>query len=200
MPQLHRYFGSPIDDLDPQPHLRHALQRHPLRHAGDDARRAAAHGAASRRRWEYASEMILKARELRLRTGRGAGPLLQGPRGRESHLKRAGWTAPWQAGWINAAGDVPLRARLLPSWWPGSSCCCSACVLARARSRADRRRDVWLDLHWMLLGLVDRHARLQRRCSSPCSLASTTTSTASSRERALRLLSLQPRRMVLAPR
>ena len=50
MPPLHRYLGTPGDDVDPQRHLLEPLLRHPLRHARHhDARRSSAWGCARSR-------------------------------------------------------------------------------------------------------------------------------------------------------
>jgi hypothetical protein len=57
--------------------------------------------------WEYASEMVLKAVCLKLKTAEVPVHFLKDPVGRLSHMKRNGWLEPWRAGWIN------LRAMLL---------------------------------------------------------------------------------------
>jgi hypothetical protein len=51
--------------------------------------------------WEYASEMVLKAAKLRLRTTEVPVRFLRDREGRESHHRRAGWRSPWKAGWDN---------------------------------------------------------------------------------------------------
>ena len=51
--------------------------------------------------WEYASEMVLKAAKLKLRTNEVPVRFLKDREGRESHHKRAGWRSPWKAGWDN---------------------------------------------------------------------------------------------------
>jgi hypothetical protein len=51
--------------------------------------------------WEYASEMVLKSVRMNLRTTEVPVRFLKDREGRESHHKRAGWTAPWKAAWIN---------------------------------------------------------------------------------------------------
>jgi hypothetical protein len=51
--------------------------------------------------WEYASEMVLKAARLRLRTAEVPVRFYKDREGRVSHHKRSGWLSPWLAGWIN---------------------------------------------------------------------------------------------------
>lgn len=50
--------------------------------------------------WQYASEMIIKARHLRLRTTEVPVPFYRDREGRESHIKRGGWFTPWKIGWL----------------------------------------------------------------------------------------------------
>jgi glycosyltransferase involved in cell wall biosynthesis len=51
--------------------------------------------------WEYASEMILKATKLDLRTAEVPIDFLKDRDGRQSHHLRSGWLSPWKAGWDN---------------------------------------------------------------------------------------------------
>jgi hypothetical protein len=51
--------------------------------------------------WEYASEMLVKAVHLGLRTTEVPIRFLKDREGRVSHHRRVGWFSPWQAGWIN---------------------------------------------------------------------------------------------------
>ena len=51
--------------------------------------------------WEYASEMVLKSVQMRLRTAEVPVSFLKDRKGRLSHLKRSGWFAPFYAAWIN---------------------------------------------------------------------------------------------------
>jgi len=100
MPALHRYFGTPVSTwiLNRLYHQRfsdihcgmramtlQALRRIDIQSPG----------------WEYASEMVLKAAKLRLRTTEVPVHFLRDREGRESHHKRAGWRSPWKAGWDN---------------------------------------------------------------------------------------------------
>jgi glycosyltransferase involved in cell wall biosynthesis len=51
--------------------------------------------------WEYASEMVLKSVQMRLRTTEVPVCFLKDRDGRVSHHKRAGWFSPWHAAWLN---------------------------------------------------------------------------------------------------
>jgi glycosyltransferase involved in cell wall biosynthesis len=100
MPFLHRYLGTPVTTrilnllysskfTDIHCGMRgitkDALERMQLRSQS----------------WEYASEMVLKSVRMRLRTAEVPVSFLKDPPGRLSHHRRAGWTSPWKAAWIN---------------------------------------------------------------------------------------------------
>lgn len=51
--------------------------------------------------WEYASEMVLKSVQMKLRTAEVPVSFLKDRNGRLSHLKRSGWFSPFYAAWIN---------------------------------------------------------------------------------------------------
>jgi glycosyltransferase involved in cell wall biosynthesis len=100
MPLLHRYLGTPVTTnilnllysskfTDIHCGMRgitkDALERMQLRSQS----------------WEYASEMVLKSVRMKLRTAEVPVSFLKDPPGRLSHHKRAGWTSPWKAAWIN---------------------------------------------------------------------------------------------------
>jgi hypothetical protein len=53
------------------------------------------------RSWEYASEMVIKAGLLKLKTAEVPIHFYKDKNGRLSHHKRNGWFSPWYAGWIN---------------------------------------------------------------------------------------------------
>ena len=153
MPALHRYFGSPattavfnliygtrFSDIHcgMRAITREALERMELESNG----------------WEYASEMILKARKLGLKSTEVPVRFWKDREGRESHLKREGWRAPWVAGWnslrvmfLYAPDFFLLRSGmvlfLLGLLMTG--------VLAGGPFFA---LGIGFDLHWMLLGVV----------------------------------------------
>ena len=98
MPALHRYFGTPLttfllnfvfgtkfEDIHcgMRGLTRDGLQRIGLTSQG----------------WEYASEMIVKAHQIKLKTTQVPVRFLKDQKGRLSHLKRSGWITPWRAGW-----------------------------------------------------------------------------------------------------
>jgi glycosyltransferase involved in cell wall biosynthesis len=100
MPFLHRYLGTPVTTrilnllysskfTDIHCGMRgitkDALERMELRSQS----------------WEYASEMVLKSVRMKLRTAEVPVAFLKDPPGRLSHHRRAGWTSPWKAAWIN---------------------------------------------------------------------------------------------------
>lgn len=106
MPHLHRYFGTPITTK-----ILNLIYRSNFTdiHCG---MRGIERDAFVRMRlksasWEYASEMVLKSVQMRLKTDEVPVRFLKDKEGRLSHHKRAGWLSPWKAGWIN------LRAMLI---------------------------------------------------------------------------------------
>lgn len=153
MPALHRYFGSPATTLlfnliygtrfsdihcGMRAITREALERMELE----------SHG------WEYASEMILKARKLRMRTTEVPVRFWKDRAGRESHLKRGGWRTPWIAGWDS------LRVMFLyaPDFFmlrPGAVLLAFGLLIAGVLATGPFTvLGVGFDLHWMLLGIV----------------------------------------------
>jgi hypothetical protein len=98
MPALHRYFGTPLTTMilnfvyrtgysDIQCGMR-GLTKEAWQRLGMTAQG-----------WEYAPEMIVKARQVNLRTAEVPIHFYKDQKGRLSHLKRAGWVTPWRAGW-----------------------------------------------------------------------------------------------------
>jgi glycosyltransferase involved in cell wall biosynthesis len=153
MPALHRYFGSPIttamfnaiygtrfSDIHcgMRAITRDALRRMELESAG----------------WEYASEMILKARKLRMRTTEVPVRFWKDRDGRESHLRRGGWKTPWIAGWDS------LRVMFLyaPDFFllrPGLVLMALGTAIAAALAPGPfTAAGIGFNLHWMLLGVV----------------------------------------------
>jgi glycosyltransferase involved in cell wall biosynthesis len=153
MPALHRYFGSPATTL-----LFNIIYgtRFSDIHCG---MRALTRDAFERLDpesdgWEYASEMILKAKRLGLRSTEVPVRFWKDREGRESHLKRGGWKTPWIAGWES------LRVMFLyaPDFFllrPGAVLLALGTALCVALS--DGRfyaLGIGFDLHWMLFGVV----------------------------------------------
>jgi hypothetical protein len=100
MPALHRYFGNPLTTFILN---RIYGTRFSDAHCGMRALTRAAWERLqlTSQSWEYASEMVLKAARLRLRTAEVPVRFYKDRAGRVSHHKRAGWLSPWWAGWIN---------------------------------------------------------------------------------------------------
>ena len=100
MPKLHRYFGTPLTTW-----IMNSIYHSSYSdiHCG---MRALTKSALERiglrsQSWEYASEMVLKASRLGLRTAEVPVHFYRDREGRLSHLKRSGFLTPWKAGWIN---------------------------------------------------------------------------------------------------
>jgi glycosyltransferase involved in cell wall biosynthesis len=154
MPALHRYFGSPATTM--MFNLIYGTRFSDI-HCG---MRAITLTALKRMEleapgWEYASEMILKARRLRMRTTEVPVRFWKDREGRESHLKRGGWRTPWIAGWDS------LRVMFLyaPDFFllrPGAVLLAFGLGLSAALTVAGpfSALGVGFDLHWMLLAIV----------------------------------------------
>jgi hypothetical protein len=99
MPPLHQYFGTPLTTwiLNIMYGCRFSDIHCGMRGLTRDAYHKL--GLQSQK-WEYASEMIIKAVKLGLKTEEVPIHFLKDMEGRTSHLK-ASWYAPWVAGWQN---------------------------------------------------------------------------------------------------
>src|SRR5206468_7366665 len=100
MPKLHRYFGTPLTTWILN--LIYGSNYSDI-HCGMRAltREALGRIRLESQSWEYASEMVLKAALLKLRRAEVPVRFYKDREGRVSHHKRAGWSSPWVAGWIN---------------------------------------------------------------------------------------------------
>ena len=100
MPALHRYLGTPVTTWI----LNVIFSSHfsdihcGMRGMTKDALERMGLRSQS---WEYASEMVLKAVHMGLRTEEVPIRFLKDREGRLSHHKRSGWFSPWAAAWIN---------------------------------------------------------------------------------------------------
>jgi glycosyltransferase involved in cell wall biosynthesis len=153
MPALHRYFGSPATTA--MFNLIYGTRFSDI-HCGMRAITLAAleemelesHG------WEYASEMILKAHKLRMRTTEVPVRFWKDREGRESHLKREGWRAPWVAGW-NSLRVMFLYAPDFFMLRPGMALFTLGLLTAGMLAGGPFAfLGIGFDLHWMLLGAV----------------------------------------------
>jgi len=153
MPALHRYFGTPLttwmlnriykshySDIHcgMRGITRDALLRLQLTSAG----------------WEYASEMVLKASRMGLRTAEVPVTFFKDREGRLSHHRRAGFWSPWRAGWIN------LKVMLIYSpdsflIKPGLGFMAFGLFLCSVLARGPVAiGPIGLNLYWMLFGMT----------------------------------------------
>jgi hypothetical protein len=100
MPPHHRYFGTPATNWI---FNRVVGARFSDIHCGMRAltRDAYLRIDLQSQGWEYASEMLLKSLNLRLRTAEIPIAFYRDRNGRVSTVKRRGWRTPWRAGWDN---------------------------------------------------------------------------------------------------
>jgi glycosyltransferase involved in cell wall biosynthesis len=116
MPPLHQYFGTPVTtwilNIMYGCHFSdiHCGMRGLTRQAYEKL-------GLKAQKWEYASEMIIKAVKLGLRTEEVPIHFLKDMAGRTSHLK-ASWYAPWVAGWQNLRVFFLFRPDFFLRW-PG---------------------------------------------------------------------------------
>lgn len=153
MPKLHQFFGTPLTTW-----ILNRMYRAGFSdiHCG---MRAMTAGALRRidlqsQSWEYASEMVIKAAKLRLRTTEVPVRFYRDRDGRESHHKRLGWWSPWAAGWRN----LSVMLVYAPDFFlvvPGLVALLTGLVLSGLLVAGPVMiGDIGLDLHFMLLGLA----------------------------------------------
>jgi glycosyltransferase involved in cell wall biosynthesis len=153
MPALHRYFGSPATTA--MFNLIYGTRFSDI-HCGMRAitRAALEEMELESHGWEYASEMILKAHKLRMRTTEVPVRFWKDREGRESHLKREGWRAPWVAGW-NSLRVMFLYAPDFFMLRPGMVLFTLGLLTAGMLAGGPFAfLGIGFDLHWMLLGAV----------------------------------------------
>lgn len=153
MPGLHRYFGTPLTTWILN---RIYGSRYSDIHCG---MRGLTRSAFERidlksQSWEYASEMVLKAARLKLRTAEVPVKFYKDREGRLSHHRRMGWLSPWIAGWLN------LKVMLVytPDSFllrPGIVLTVIGAVLSIALAAGPITiGGVGFSLYWMLLGVT----------------------------------------------
>jgi len=163
MPALHRYFGTPVTTAILN--ILYSTNFSDI-HCGmrGITRDALVRLELESQSWEYASEMVLKAVCLKLKTAEVPVHFLKDPAGRVSHLKRNGWPEPWRAGWIN------LRAMLVYGadfflLRPGLALLALGLLLTVPVSLGPLPLGpITLSLNWMLLGLTLSVVGLQCFC------------------------------------
>jgi glycosyltransferase involved in cell wall biosynthesis len=153
MPGLHRFFGTPLTTWILNRMYRAGFSdiHCGMRAMTADALRRIDLQSQS---WEYASEMVIKAAKLRLRTAEVPVRFYKDREGRESHHKRLGWWSPWEAGWRN----LSVMLLYAPDFFlviPGLVMLALGLLLTGALATGPIRiGGLGLDLHWMLLGLA----------------------------------------------
>jgi glycosyltransferase involved in cell wall biosynthesis len=153
MPGMHRYFGAPLTTW--LLNFIHGTRFSDI-HCG---MRGVTLDALKRMRlrsqsWQYASEMIIKASQLRLRTQELPVRFLRDRPGRVSNLKRIGWWAPWQAGWISVQAMLTYGADLF-LLWPGLVLACLGLLPGLALFNGPLIVfGIGFSLHWMLFFLL----------------------------------------------
>lgn len=153
MPALHRYFGTPLTTwILNCLYGSHFTDIHcGMRGITSEAFRRM--GLLSQS-WEYASEMVLKSVRMELTTAEVPVKFYKDRDGRLSHHKRAGWTSPFGAAWIN------LRAMFIYGGdyfmlKPGLAMLTLGLLLNIPLSFGDIKiGSVVFSLYWMLIGLT----------------------------------------------
>ncbi len=115
-PPLHRFFGAPITNWIFN--LVYGSNFSDI-HCGMRAmtRDAFVKMKLKSQSWQYASEMIIKAIQLRFKTAEVPIRFYKDKHGRVPHL-RQGWLTPWKAGWISLQMMFTHRADFF-LFWPG---------------------------------------------------------------------------------
>ncbi len=153
MPPLHQYLGTPVTTqiLNVIYQTRFSDIHCGMR--GLTLRALVAMDLVSQS-WEYASEMVLKSVQMKLRTAEVPVRFLRDKEGRLSHHKRSGWLSPWKAAWINLramfvnGADFFLIRPGLAMMLPGV-----ALVLATSAGPI-AIGPIVLSLYWSLFGLA----------------------------------------------
>jgi glycosyltransferase involved in cell wall biosynthesis len=153
MPALHRYFGTPFTTW--------ILNRIYGSHFSDIhcGMRAMTTDALERlglssQSWEYASEMVLKAVRMDLRTVEVPVTFYKDREGRLSHHKRSGWFSPFQAAWINLRAMFVYRSEYFVLK-PGLFLLALGLLLTLPLTFGQfTLGPVTFSLYWMLLGLT----------------------------------------------
>jgi len=153
MPPLHQYFGTPVTTW-----MLNRIYRTPFSdmHCG---MRACTTAALKRmdlqsQSWQYASEMIIKAVQMGFRNTEVPIHFLKDREGRESHLKRTGWWAPWFAAWITLRAMFTFGADYF-LYKPGLVMLTLGLLLVLPLSTGPIViGPLGLSLHWMLAGMT----------------------------------------------
>lgn len=153
MPALHRYFGTPLTTfiLNFIYGTRYSDIHCGMRGMTLDALKRMRLQSTS---WEYASEMVLKAALLKLRTTDVPIKFYKDREGRTSHHVRSGWFSPWKAGWINLKAMFVFAPHFF-LFWPSIVLLTLGLALTIGLSTGPRSiGNIGFNLHWMLLGVT----------------------------------------------
>lgn len=153
MPLLHRYFGTPVTTW--------ILNRIYGSHFSDIhcGMRAVTKAAFIKMNltssgWEYASEMVLKAKCLELAIDEVPVVFYKDREGRESHHRRNGWWSPWLAGWDNIKVMLIYNPKVFlinPGFFFTIIGLILTVILAFGPLSLG---SIELNIHWMLLGVT----------------------------------------------
>lgn len=108
MPALHRYFGTPLTTWVLNKIYRTTFSdiHCGMRGITLDALKRMQLQSQS---WQYATEMIIKSVQLKLKTTEVPITFFKDKEGRQSHHIRAGWYSPWLAGFMTMKTIFALR-------------------------------------------------------------------------------------------
>jgi glycosyltransferase involved in cell wall biosynthesis len=153
MPALHRYLGTPVITV-----ILNMMYRSNFSDI-NCGMRAMTLEAFKRidlqsPSWEYASEMVLKASLLGLRTSEVPIKFYKDREGRQSHLKRGGWLTPWQAGGKNLKAMFLFAPDFFLYWPSIIMMLLGVGLVAWLTQGPVMVAGLGLDLHAMLLGLT----------------------------------------------
>jgi Glycosyl transferase family 2 len=153
MPVLHRYLGTPITTWTLN--LLYSSQFSDI-HCGmrGISKEALRRMGLQSQSWEYASEMVLKSVHMRLRTSEVPVHFLKDRDGRLSHHRRAGWSSPFRAAWINVQAMFVYGAEFF-TFRPGLAVTALGLLLTLPLALGPVTvGPIHFSLHWMLLGLT----------------------------------------------
>ena len=152
MPLLHRYFGTPVTTQ-----ILNIIYRSKFTDIHCGMRGITRDAFVSMRlrssSWEYASEMVLKSVQMKLKTDEVPVRFLKDKEGRQSHHKRQGWLSPWKAGWINLRAMLVNGAdffALRPGFW---LFCFGLLLTLPLTFGSIRLGPITFSIFWMLLGM-----------------------------------------------
>ena len=160
MPWLHRYLGTPVTTWILN--LLYASRFSDI-HCGmrGITREALVRMDLQSDSWEYASEMVLKSVQMKLKTAEVPVRFLKDREGRISQHKRSGWLSPWKAAWINLRAMLVHGAEFF-ALRPGIAMFAAGLALVLPLAAGPRTvGPVTLSLYSMLFGVTLAVAGLQ---------------------------------------